>query len=100
MAQGADGVCRTDNLTADQLQEERRRTREDERKRLQHHHSVQIDRSKLKEVLKAGPGAVHAESQQAAAHDPSPSLSRSYAVNSSHAAAALVRLALPRWIPH
>lgn len=54
-----------------------------------------IDRSKLKEVLKAGPTAVHAESQQAAAvqepTSPHAGLSRSYAVNPTHAA-AVVRL--------
>lgn len=58
---------------------------------MQHHNSLQIDRSKLKEVLMAGPGAVHAESQ-AAVQEPAAhaALARSYAVNPTHAA-ALVR---------
>lgn len=82
-----------------QLQEERRRTREDERRHLVHQHSLQIDRSKLKEVLKAGPSALHAESQAAVQDSPNPALSRSYAVTTAHVAALSMVRALLACLP-
>lgn len=72
-----------------QLQEERRRTREDEKRHLVHQHSVNIDRTKLREALIAGPSAVHTESRDAMQEAPSAALSRSYAVSPSHVIAAV-----------